>query len=357
MDDQGRPRWGAGAFLAKISFRDESQRSPSLLASPDGGAFVCFRRQTFDAGDPSNIYCQRFSPEGRRLWGEKGVRVVASDRIAKVPRIVPDGAGGLLVFWRDEGSPHARQTSGSCRGQRLGPGGRPLWGREGRILYKTRQPGSSFLPVIEVMSDGSGGAVLAFDDLSGAAVGLENDVIAVRVGGAGERLWSVKVASGPADQHLDSLVAGPDGGFFVGVFRTGRDVQGRLVAFYRFTADGLPLWPADGVPIVDPAVAGGDFDWSSFGAFSGDTLRFSWEHRLQPEHGDDYRSDIRFGALDLAGNRLTGAAGIPLTDSASDNHLAGFAFDPGSGSSLIVWDRVFSLDEADTLGAIYAPPP
>lgn len=353
MDDEGRPRWGAGAFAATVS-RLEFQRAPALLASPDGGAFVCFLSQNLRILGVTDIYCQRFSPQGKRLWGKNGLRVFAARRQTEAPRMVSDGAGGLLVFWR-AGLKTRGRDPGSIRGQRLGPDGRFLWGggAEGRILYRTRQATSSFPPLeIGVIPDGSSGALVAFDDWSGVSSNiLDSDVIVLRVNGAGEGAWGA-VATGPDIQILDSLVPGPDGGFFVGIFR---ELEG-FVAFHRFTADGTPLWPADGVPIVDPAASPQrDLDWFTYGAFGGNTLRFSWEH-----HPNGFNnSDVRFGALDLAGNRLNGPSGALLTNDADYNGTAGLAFDPESGASFVIWQRFgespFSAE--DTLGALYSSRP
>lgn len=351
MDGEGRPRWGAeGAFAVPVS-RTEFQHSPALLASPDGGAFVCFERQNFRVLTAGDIYCQRFSREGKRLWGKNGVRVFAARRRTEAPRMVADGAGGVLVFWRSGPKIRGFSDPGSIRGQRLGPDGRPLWGggTEGRVLYRTLNPASAFPPLeIGVIPDGSGGAYVAFDDRTRVPTNniSDSDVTVLRVSGAGEGLWGdgVLVASGPDAQILDSLVPGPEGGFFVGVYVQPKHV----VAFHRFTAEGSALWPAEGIPIVDPAAASpGDLDWFTYSVFGGGALRVSWEHHS----GFAHESDVRFGALDLAGNRLRGPAGIPLTNAADFNNSAGLAFDPESGASFVIWQR-FGDDENDALGAL-----
>jgi hypothetical protein len=198
--------------------------------------------------------------------------------------------------------------------------------------------------------------VLAFSDWSGDESHIDDrDVIALRVSNTGEMLWGngVTVASGPASQILDSLIPGPDGGVFVGVFSQESEEVGYRMAFHRLAADGSPLWPADGVSIVDPAVnPRTDINWFTFGAFSGTTLRFAWEHH-PGSPGDPNNSDIRYGALDLDGNRLAGASGVPLTDGANFNLNAGFAFDPESGAAFTVWQRNVNQEDSDALGAVY----
>jgi hypothetical protein len=266
--------------------------------------------------------------------------------------MVPDGAGGALVFWRDVGLLHTSDENGGYRGQRLGPNGRPLWGAEGKIIYRTRSHGSSFLsPVTTVAPDGSGGAVVALDDGSGATDINDRDVIAQRVTNAGQGLWGsgVTVASGPDLQYVASLIAGPDGGAFVGVLTLGKGL-----AFHRLDGDGQALWPVGGVPVTDsPILSVFNFISSTFGVFDGSVLRFVWQQVGLFTEG----SDVRFGALDLTGKRLSGGGGVPLSDQREDPIIAGFAYDPGSGASFVIWTDYTGSMGADALGAVYTGPP
>jgi hypothetical protein len=352
LDGQGRPRWGAGAVAAS-AVRHEYHATPFLLASADGGAFVCFlRNKRAGSTIQSNVYCQRFGPDGRPLWGKNGARASAVNQRAEPPQMVPDGAGGVLVFWRDAGLLHTRDENGGYRGQRIGPNGRPLWGAEGKIIYQTRSHGSSFLSqaVTTVVPDGNGGAVVALDDGSGATAVNDRDVIVQRVTSSGQGLWGsgVTVASGPDLQYVTSLTAGPDGGAFVGVLTLGKGL-----AFHRLDGDGQALWPVDGVPVTDsPLLNGINFPSSTFGVFDGSVLRFVWQQYALLTEG----SDIRFGALDLAGKLLSGGSGVPLSDLRGDLLIAGFAFDPGTGASFVIWTDYTGSTEVDALGAIYTAP-
>jgi hypothetical protein len=355
LDAGGHLLWKRGALAAPV-LGSEMQGQASLLAHADGGAFVCFTREAFLPGFVSNPFCQRFSPEGRRLWNDTGVRATVSHRLAEAPQVVADGNGGLLVFWRDAGAPGATRDRVSYRGQRLAPDGHRLWGDEGRIVYTTRLSGFSFhLPAFDLVPDGSAGAILAFDDGPGSPHSIgDRSVIVQRVNGDGENLWGdgVVVASGPL-RGLDSLIAGPEGGAFVGVL-TGHREGGARLAFHRLMADGRSVWPADGVPVIDTAVADErDSDFYAYGHFDGDVLRFAWEHH---DHGEPVFSDIRVGALDLAGRRLAGAEGRLLTGTGRANRRSrGFAFNPENESAFAVWESFF-LDNLNTLGAVFTPP-
>lgn len=345
IDGQGRSRWKAGVAAAPAS-RDEFQSIPALLASPDGGAFVCFIHTVIRTAIVTSIDCQRFSSKGKRLWGKNGVRVFTGSQNTEGPHLVADGAGGVLVFWRAGAEGGVSSGAGSIRGQRLGPTGRPLWGggAEGRIVYETLSPSSNYPREIGVVPDGTGGVFVAFDD---GIFGIELKVL--RVSGAGERLWENEI---PDASSLHSLVSGPDGGVFVGVY----DGSKNGVTFHRFSADGTSLWPAGGVPVVDPStVSPGDVNWLTYATFDGNELRFAWEHIS----GASALKEIRFGALDLAGNRLSGPAGVTLTEEQGSHDIGGLAFDPESGVSFVIWHTLKphgEVGDSDALGAIIASP-
>jgi hypothetical protein len=170
LDGHGNPRWGAGAYAAPVAGTEE-QRDPFLLASPDGGGFVCFVRAAQHVARDS-FYCQRFSPEGQRLWGTEGAMGRRlSPLYAEEPKAVAAGDGGLLVFWRDWAAWDEEDEKTFLRGQRLGPDGSRRWGDDGTIIFKTTFPCANGCiltpPWISAVSDGAGGAILAFDDRAG----------------------------------------------------------------------------------------------------------------------------------------------------------------------------------------------
>lgn len=348
LDGRGRPLWRQGVFAAPAS-REEYQSEGPLLASSDGGAFTCFIREGFLQFD-GNIFCQRFSADGQRLWGLRAAQAVASPATGRLepPLAVADGNGGLLVFWQDVRTRLGPGTV-TLRGQRFGPDGSRLWGDEGRIVYTWRLL-SHHGVLFTLVSDGSGGAILALDDWPGppSPIRTERLVIVQRVSGDGDNLWGsggLVVTSG--DRGLDALIAGPDGGAFVGVITYVSNGSTRL-AFHRITADGRSVWPADGVPIVDPAVDGQD-DIKASGSFHGGVLRLAWMHYVPV-----FRYEIRFGALDADGNRLTGPAGILLAPADSQKTLEGLAVNPETGTVFAAWVR-YKRDSIDTdvHGAVY----
>lgn len=363
LDGNGNPRWGAGTYAAPVAGR-EDQFEPFLLASSDGGGFVCFVRAPAD--DPRGrgaSHCQRFSPEGRRLWGTEGARGSSSSLSAdEEPRAVAAGDGGLLVFWRDWDWWSPAWPRVFLRGQRLGPDGARHWGDAGTIVFRNRFPCDDGCaldkPWIAAVSDGIGGAILALDGRSGRLpAGTDfNHVTAQRMSAAGERLWGEGVSMFPSrpPQMLYDLFAHPDGGAIVAVitYPFGAFDGGVHLALQRLAADGRPLWPPEGATAVDLTSSPDSvYEGPVFGSVDDGVLRIAWERSDQRS----LRPEIRFSAFDAAGNRLTPSDGVPLVGPMGPRGaslLRGFAFNPASGTSFVVWEGT-----RGAAAVLYAPPP
>lgn len=360
LDGHGVPRWGPGTYTAPVA-GSEDQLDPFLLASSDGGGFVCFVRSAWDARNA--FYCQRFSPEGQRLWGTGGARGTLSPLDAEEPKAVAAGDGGLLVFWRDWGSVFSVSDNEEVflRGQRLGPDGVRHWGDDGTIFFKNSFPcadGCGFtVPSISAVSDGTGGAILAFDDRMGRLPEAPdfNHVTAQRMSAAGERLWGEGVSLLPSrpPHNLYELFPHPDGGAVVAVVTFPFELfdGGVHLVLQRLAADGRPLWPTAGVPVVDLASSPDSVsEGPVFGSIDDGVLRIAWErfNSRSPLH-----PEIRFSSFDAAGNRLTPSDGVLLMRPVVSNYdslIRGFAFDPASGASFVVWEST-----RGAAAVLYAP--
>jgi hypothetical protein len=360
LDGHGNPRWGAGTYAAPVA-GGEDQLDPFLLASSDGGGFVCFTRSTLEP-ERRTFYCQRFSPEGQRLWGTGGARGTLSPLDAEEPMAVAAGDGGLLVFWRDWGSVFSDEVKVFFRGQRLGPDGVRHWGDDGTIFFQHRFPCDAgcgiSVPIISAVSDGTGGAILAFDDRVGRLPEAPdfNHVSAQRISAAGERLWGegVSVLPGRPPHNLCNLIAHPDGGAIVAVMTFPFELfdGGVHLVLQRLAADGRPLWPTAGMPVVDLASSPDSvYEGPAFGSVDDGVLRIAWErfNIRSPLH-----PEIHFSAFDAAGNRLTPSDGVPLMRPVVRNYyslIRGFAFNPASGTSFVLWEGA-----SHAAALLYAPP-
>jgi hypothetical protein len=348
FDADGNPRWEtSGVFAATPRFGDY-QREMQLAAAPQGGVYVCLHSFHRIGGLGDEIVCQRLSAGGQRLWTDQGVSANggADGNLREIPKVVRDDHNGLMVFWRNDLRGQATPDEHvRIEGQHLAPDGTRSWGPRGRTVRTTKLtagPGGYLLTSLAAVPDGQGGAVLSFDD--GTARPLNPEIFAQRITGDGRLLWrnGVAVATGDRYQVNDSLTATPDGGAFVTVLRPAHDE----LRLYRLGANGQVLWKQQ-VTSGDPRLA--LVDLGAYASFDNGRLRLAWDH---------YRTDgfdVYLAVYDLAGHRLNGADGAPLTSAQKSQVLRGFAFDPARKQGLAVWDdtRKGSDFDWDTRGALY----
>jgi hypothetical protein len=353
FDGAGTPRWPAGGVVAGVVGASQYATEPHLVANPAGGVFVCFSV----SGTADDLRCQLVDETGARRWGDPGVSVAAVARPHEwqvVPRGLSDGAGGLMVFWRNQRDPFAPVLEPMLmEGQRFGPDGARLWGPAPRVLRTTglASLNSHGFRFFQVAGDGAGGAVLAFDDWLGEDP-PEYDVVAQRVSPAGVPLWGdgVRVAGGPGWQIHDQTFAAPDGGAFVAIWELLSSTQSR-VRLFRLGPDGRHVWPEAGVLVSDPAATA--LDYSVEGSFDDGWLRLAWTHQLLP---DSTAIDVQFAAFSPAGERFASPAGLPLTTAPFQQFLREVVYSRERGGVLAVWDdrRKNDWDDLDVYGAVLA---
>jgi hypothetical protein len=343
FDGAASPRWAGDGVLALDSPGIENQSFPQILASADGGVFVCFIRSASPgATDRDQTVCQRLGPDGQPLWS--GGRV-AEGRLGErfALGLAPDGQGGVLVFatvLRVLASGGGPLPLYSVEGQRLSPDGTRLWDPRGKIFHETISY-DYYTKSFAAVSDGHGGAILAFGDRKGTRQSFPAaDVVAQRVDNRGTPLWGegVRVASGFRQQTLDSLTALPDGGAAVVVQEILTNSQAHLI-LYRLGPGGQLLRPVLGTPLSVPNRA--QFDYRSQGSFDGDRLRILWtSHAL----GDNLHLEVRIAVFDRYGHRLTPPDAPPLAawGPGEGRVFEGFAFDAARDQGLAVWDTLRS---------------
>jgi hypothetical protein len=272
-------------------------------AIPDGsGGVIIAYRSSF----------LKVDAEGNLPWGEDGVSL----DVGGYDDICSDNSGGVIVV--------GHYTDPSA--QRVDSGGNILWQTGGVqvCVSPASQP--------QVVSDGAGGAIIAYEQCISCGDGSQGccdlDIYAQRIDAEGNVLWGpdgVPVCVEPLPQLDPGIVDDGAGGaivFFVTHLPIG-DYHYPAIHALRIDADGHKLWPGDVVlwpgmnhSLVSDGSGGGISVW----------------------YGDD---GIGAGAqrLDAAGRKLWGPDGTPLT--LRDLHSS-LAVPDGCGGVLISWWSVKS---------------
>ncbi|MBU0687472.1 MAG: hypothetical protein KKB81_06485 [Candidatus Margulisbacteria bacterium] len=124
-----------------------------------------------------DIYAQRVNQQGARLWRRGGVPIGASDSNQMNPEIVADGSGGAIIIWQDY-----RSENFDIYAQRIDVNGQVAWAENGVAICKNTA--GQFAP--QVSPDGLGGAFIFWHDFRG---GKGEDIYAQRINKRGETYW------------------------------------------------------------------------------------------------------------------------------------------------------------------------
>jgi hypothetical protein len=329
----------------QASLTANNQVNAQMISDGSGGTFVVWQDSRTDSlGD---IYAQRFDMSGNRLWGSSGVAICTAVDAQESPVLCSNGQGGIIVAWQDR-----RTSTYDIYAQALNGNGALLWLPSTGVPICTA-PANQVLEVIA--PDGSGGAIIAWRDLS---LALNANLFAQRVNGAGATQWTsngVSVCAAPG-QQTDLRIL-PDG--IGGAFLVWRDPRNGAFNndIYAQSLDpaGNARWTTDGVPVASAVLDQADPSISTDGKFG---LLVAWQ---------DVRnctdSDIFVQRIKPDGTPRWPANGVQLCDQDSSQVHPLVASD-GIAGAIVAWTdaRVSSrytdiyAQRVDSTGAVaWAP--
>ncbi|MCZ7555993.1 MAG: choice-of-anchor D domain-containing protein [Bacteroidia bacterium] len=247
-DANGTARWSTPVL---VSGTLRFSNAPSITSDGKGGAYIAYAyypRPEYD------VYAQRLDSNGVVQWAAKGVGVATSSGSQDAPLLVGDGTGNAflgyldwtsttqanlhIVVLRPDGTQATSLRATSTNGGQLNhnlsniaPGKLAISWQDGRTAGKVRayvqvldtngtkmwaadgvavsnRTGDQVAP--SVVSDGSGGVIVAFEDKTKGA--LNTDIYAQRVSDAGAPLWTaagVPVCTANNSQQFARML--PDG--------------------------------------------------------------------------------------------------------------------------------------------------
>ncbi|HZF19856.1 MAG TPA: IPT/TIG domain-containing protein [Burkholderiales bacterium] len=312
----------ASADNVAVSTAGGGQLNPQLVADGSGGAIIVWEdNRSLVAGFGTDVYAQRVNSAGVAQWAVNGVPVAtaAADQVG--PKIVADGSGGAIIAWTD-----ARNGASNTDifAQRLNAAGVPQWAENGVPVSAA----ASFQSAVQLVTDGSGGAILAWEDRRN---GVSNsDIYAQRISGAGGALWvanGVPVSTASDDQISPRLVSDGSGGAIIvwtdmrNMATTGIDVYAQ-----RVDSAGAPQWDTNGVAVTSDA---NQFNPQVVPDGAGGAI-IAWE--------DDRNlfSDVFAQRLDSAGTPLWDFGGVAVS-TADGNQSAPQLIPDGGGGAIIAW--------------------
>jgi hypothetical protein len=233
---------------------------------------------------------------------------------------VSDGAGGAIVGWQDF------RTGGSnadIYAQRVDATGTVRWTINGIGISTNAWSELDF----RMVADGSGGAIFVWHDFRN---GLDVNVFAQRVNGAGVLLWTPggkAVTTAAGDETSPNLLADGAGGAIV----VWSDDRGADIDLYAQHLNGLgdPLWTPNGLPVT--TAIGGQFAPKIVPDGAGGAVVVWTDGR----NGAD--NDLYAQRIDTNGAPQWTAGGVAISATTGHQH-APQAVSDGSGGVIVVWE-------------------
>ena len=226
VNSSGAVQWGAEGSVVQAGTGVTATES---RATWDGTSlFVTWMHVT----TTTSIHAQKLNGSGVAQWGTTaaGIRVMdevdtAWDHNSSVlpqPRVVSDGAGGIIVAWvdardYDRPGPNTFPHAQDIYGQRLNGSGATQWNGAGEANGAAIDSITGTQYELQMASDHAGGATLVYTDLSKSAGTTDDDIQGRRIDGNHATIWHAYLNNGtPADgeQYKPRLVDDAAGGAF-----------------------------------------------------------------------------------------------------------------------------------------------
>jgi hypothetical protein len=221
-------------------------------------------------------------------WQENGNAICTNSANQFEIQIISDGTGGAIIVWTDE------RSGLDIYAQRVGAAGVVQWTVDGIAICAHQNNQST----AQMTSDGAGGAIVAWEDFRNG----NQDIYAQRVDPEGTLLWDpdgVAISTATADQVELRMTSDGAGGAVI----TWHDCRDGKQDIYgqRVTSSGVPQWAAGGVYVCTGA-ASEEYPANSWKAASdgaGGTI-IAW-------------NDFRNGNWDVYAQRVDSAGNVGAT--------------------------------------------
>ena len=155
VSPSGAIQWAAnGALVCTAPF---GRFGPNIAADGSGGALVAWI--DFRSGVSADIFGQRITTGGASQWAANGVALCTAPGAQYQPIVLPDDAGGAIVTWYDLRNA-SNGNNDDVYAQRVSPAGVRLWAQDGTAI--STPSGNQGGPGL--VSDGAGGAIIVWGD-------------------------------------------------------------------------------------------------------------------------------------------------------------------------------------------------
>jgi len=316
VDSSGSIQWNATGVV--ISDGTGSQYSPEIISDGSGGAIIVWT-DTRDEGD-YDIYAQRINSDGEVQWTVNGVAIYDGVDYQYSPKLISDGSGGAIITWTDD-----RSGWSDVYAQKVDSSGAIQWDADGIIICDEFEYSGN----PEIISDGSGGAIIVWSDSRSS----DTDVYAQRINSAGEAQWDVDgipICDTVGFNGNPHIVSDGSGGAIIAWDDYRNDSEDTNIYIQKINSTGEAQWIDDGVVVCDYEDNQAELNVISDG--SGGAI-IAWEDY---RNGED-NPDVYAQKINSSGNIEWDEDGLSVYDLVSNERAPQLVSD-GSGGAIVVWE-------------------
>ncbi len=273
---------------------------------------------------PGDIYAQRIGANGFVQWTADGVSVCGAASTQNRPMIVADGSGGAVIVWEDL----RNGSTNDIYAQRINSNGVAQWATNGIPVCTATAEQSR--PMIA--TDGAGGAIITWYDRRTSG---QFDIYAQRVNTNGVVQWAtngIPLCPATTNQIDPKIIADGAGGAIVVWTDNHANMQNDIYA-QRINTNGAIQWSTSGLAICARARQQA---YPSIAPDGNGGAIIAWADQ-RDTIAIPFNEDIYAQRVDSNGNRLWAADGAPVSVGAGDQ-MAPIVLPDKSGGAIITWN-------------------
>lgn len=237
VNASGLPQWTANGV--GICTETHDQLNPFVFPDGAGGAFIFWKDSRISSFN--QIYGQHIDASGTSLWAANGKEVASNVNCLNLD-VVADGSGGFFICYY--------KYNNYIYGQHIDNQGNPLWGLSDMVICNSTNDMSTANP--KMASDGSGGVIVTWKDARTPTPANNKDIYAQRINASGQIQWpanGIPVKTGTAYEHLPYIVSDGVGGAIIAWTELSNTPPFGAYA-QRINAAGMRQWPIEGVTLT-----------------------------------------------------------------------------------------------------------
>ncbi|MCF6269461.1 MAG: T9SS type A sorting domain-containing protein [Melioribacteraceae bacterium] len=304
-----------------INNETENQQNPALTTDGSGGAIIAWEDNRNKNTSGYDIYAQWINSSGVVQWTATGTAICTRPYVQEKVQIVSDGSGGAIIVWRDL----SNGSDYNITAQKINSSGTVQWITDG---FPIRNLTGSSASDPKIVTDGSGGAIIVWEDTRSG----NSDLYAQRINSSGSVQWAadgVPITTAASTQSDHSVISDGSGGAITVWYddRLGGGVSRDIYA-QKINSSGIVQWTANGDSVC---TATGEQTYPNLiGDGSGGAI-FAWSDY---RNGTDY--DIYAQYLNSSGTAQWAFDGVSVS-TASGSQTYPVLVSDGSIGAIIAW--------------------